>query len=52
MFTDTLLVFEQITMSKSKYADVILDLRMIVIITDTIYKIKTENPLVRTLFMV
>ena len=51
-FTDPLTAFEHIRMNKSKYAVVISDLRMPGINgMDLIYKIKKENPLIRTLLM-
>jgi DNA-binding NtrC family response regulator len=51
-FTDPLTAFEHIRMNKSKYAVVISDLRMAGINgMDLIYKIKKENPLIRTLLM-
>ena len=51
-FTDPLTAFEHIRMNKSKYAVIISDLRMPGINgMDLIYKIKKENPLIRTLLM-
>ena len=51
-FTDPLTAFEHIRMNKGKYAVVISDLRMPGINgMDLIYKIKKENPLIRTLLM-
>jgi len=51
-FTDPLTAFEHIRMNKSKYAVVITDLRMPGLNgMDLVYKIKKENPLVRTLLM-
>jgi len=51
-FTDPITAFEHIKMNKSKYAIVISDLRMPGINgMELIYKIKTINPLVRTLLM-
>jgi DNA-binding NtrC family response regulator len=51
-FTDPLTAFEHIRMNKSKYSVVISDLRMAGINgMDLIYKIKKENPLIRTLLM-
>ena len=51
-FTDPLTAFEHIRINKSKYAVVISDLRMPGINgMDLIYKIKKENPLIRTLLM-
>lgn len=51
-FTDPLTAIEHIRMNKSKYAVVISDLRMPGINgMDLIYKIKKENPLIRTLLM-
>lgn len=51
-FTDPLTAFEHIRMNKSKYAVVITDLRMPGLNgMELVYKIKKENPLVRTLLM-
>ena len=51
-FTDPIIALEHIRMNKSKYAVVISDLRMPGINgMDLVYKIKKENPLVRTLLM-
>lgn len=51
-FTDPLSAFEHFRMNKSKYAVVITDLRMPGINgMELVYKIKKENPLVRTLLM-
>jgi DNA-binding NtrC family response regulator len=51
-FTDPLTAFDHIRMNKGKYAVVISDLRMPGINgMDLIYKIKKENPLIRTLLM-
>ena len=51
-FTDPLTAFEHIRMNKGKYAVVISDLRMPGINgMDLIYKIKKENPLIRTILM-
>lgn len=51
-FTDPLTAFEHIRLNKGKYAVVISDLRMPGINgMDLIYKIKKENPLIRTLLM-
>ena len=51
-FTEPLTAIEHIRMNKSKYAVVISDLRMPGINgMDLIYKIKKENPLIRTLLM-
>ncbi len=51
-FTDPMVAFEHIKMNKSKYAVVVSDLRMPGINgMDLVYKIKKENPLVRTLLM-
>lgn len=51
-FTDPMAALEHIKLNKSNYAVVISDLRMPGINgMDLIYKIKKENPLVRTLLM-
>jgi DNA-binding NtrC family response regulator len=51
-FTDPPSAFEHIRMNKSKYAVVISDLKMPGINgMNPLYKIKKENPLVRTLLM-
>ena len=51
-FTDPIVALEHIRVNKSKYAVVVSDLRMPGINgMDLVYKIKKENPLVRTLLM-
>ena len=51
-FTDPVIALEHIRMNKIKYAVVVSDLRMPGINgMDLVYKIKKENPLVRTLLM-
>ena len=51
-FTDPIVALEHFRVNKSKYAVVVSDLRMPGINgTDLVYKIKKENPLVRTLLM-
>ena len=51
-FTDPIVALEHIRVNKSKYAVVVSDLRMPSINgMDLVYKIKKENPLVRTLLM-
>lgn len=51
-FTDPLIAFEHFKINKDAYALVISDLRMPGINgTELVYKIKNENPLVRTLLM-
>ena len=51
-FTDPIVALEHFRVNKSKYAVVVSDLRMPGINgMDLVYKIKKENPLVRTLLM-